>query len=121
MDVDGIGEQTFEGLKALISVNPFERTFRVTTQLKFTTDGVDEEHIDIPNSPEGFTNRYGYTLTTDANGRVIGGEWDDEKEHPDFAWIPYENPLFRSRGGSENPYLVYSDLLDTIGDHWIRK
>jgi competence ComEA-like helix-hairpin-helix protein len=120
-DVNGIGDVKFEELKDLVSVTPFERTFRVETALKFTTDGVDPDHVDGDNEPRGFTNRYGYTLSTDENGRVIKGEWDDEKEHPDFAWIPYENPTFRARGGSENPYLVYSDLLNTIGDEWVRK
>ena len=86
----------------------------------FTTDGVDPDHVDI-GTPRGFTNRYGYTLTTDENGLVIGGEWDDAEKHPDFAWIPYENPTFRARGGSENPYLGYGELLDVIGEEWVRK
>lgn len=120
MNIDGIGSGTFEGLKDQISVTPIERTFHVTTAVVFTTDGVDPDHVDI-GTPRGFTNRYGYTLTTDENGLVIGGEWDDEEKHPDFAWVPYENPTFRARGGSENPYLAYGDLLDVIGDEWVRK
>jgi competence ComEA-like helix-hairpin-helix protein len=120
MEVSGIGSGTFEQLKELISVNPTERTFHVMTAVVFTTDGVDEEHVDV-GTPNGFTNRYGYTLTTDSNGLVLGGEWDDIDKHPDFAWIPYENPTFRARGGSENPYLGYGELLEVIGDDWVRK
>jgi competence ComEA-like helix-hairpin-helix protein len=120
MEVSGIGSGTFEQLKELISVNPTERTFHVMTAVVFTTDGVDEEHVDV-GTPKGFTNRYGYTLTTDSNGLVLGGEWDDIDKHPDFAWIPYENPTFRARGGSENPYLGYGELLEVIGDDWVRK
>jgi competence ComEA-like helix-hairpin-helix protein len=120
MEVSGIGSGTFEQLKEFISVNPTERTFHVMTAVVFTTDGVDEEHVDV-GTPKGFTNRYGYTLTTDSNGLVLGGEWDDIDKHPDFAWIPYENPTFRARGGSENPYLGYGELLEVIGDDWVRK
>ena len=90
MNIDGIGSGTFDGLKEEISVTPIERTFHITTAVVFTTDGVDPDHVDI-GTPRGFTNRYGYTLTTDENGLVIGGEWDDEEKHPDFAWVPYEN------------------------------
>ena len=120
-DIDGIGDGKFEELKEVISINPAERTFHVQADVVFTTDGVDEEHVDTEGSPRGFTNNYGYTLTTDEHGRVIGGEWDDLEKHPDFAWVPYENPTFRARGGSENPYLPYGDLLDVIGHDWVRK
>lgn len=120
MNIHGIGEGTFADIKDLISVNPTERTFHVMAAVIFSTDGVDEEHVDI-GTPNGFTNRYGYTLTTDEKGLVIGGEWDDIDKHPDFAWIPYENPTSRARGGSENPYLPYSDLLDIIGEDIVRK
>lgn len=121
-NVNGIGDGRFQDLKDLISVRPFERTFHVMAEVLFTTDGVDEEHIDRPGqNPEGFEKRYGYTLTTDTNGVVLSGEWDDIENHPDFAWIPYENPTARARGGSENGYLPYGELLEVIGDGYIRE
>ena len=62
-----------------------------------------------------------YTLQTDANGLVVGGEWKNDKDHPDFAWIPYHNTTRRETGGSENPFLAYGSLLDVIGDDIERK
>ena len=46
---------------------------------------------------------------------VRDGEWVDEKDHPDFAWIPYLNPSSPSQGSSENPFLGYGDLLEVVG------
>ena len=82
--------------------------------MTFTTDGVDEDHID-GDEPNNFLDHWTYTIQTDATGLVVGGEWQDEKDHPDFAWIPYHNTTQRETGGSENPFLGYGDLLDVVG------
>ena len=81
-----------------------------------TSDGVDETHLD-GDLPESFTETWGYTLTTDANGRVLEGVWDDENKHPDFAWVPYNNPTSAGNGSSENPFLPYTYFKDTVGDY----
>jgi len=120
MDVSGIGEATYEGLADLITVNPVERTFDVVAEVKHTTDGVDETHVD-DGEPKNFTETWSYTLVTDEAGTVLRGTWDDETKHPDFAWIPYNNPSSASNGNSENPYLPYGELLGVLGDDVERK
>jgi competence ComEA-like helix-hairpin-helix protein len=115
--VSGIGRGKFTGVAELITVEAQQRTFMVEAEVRFTTDGVAPTHIDTdPNDPRGFTKRWGYTLTTDMHGLVVGGTWDDEAEHPDFAWIPYHNPTTAASGGGENPYIVYRDYFSKIVD-----
>ncbi len=40
------------------------------------------------------TERYAYILETDANGKILGGEWvgESKTKHPDFAWWPTTTP-----------------------------
>ncbi len=119
-NVSGIGSSTLAGLQDLVTVQVADtsRTFDVRAEVKFTTDGVPEEHIDADmNEPRGFTNIYDYTLVTDAHGVVIEGTWDNEREHPDFAWVPYSNPMGFPRGGSENEFLSYEYIIDAVGDY----
>lgn len=110
-EVRGIGSGTLDEVRAFVTVTPAERTFTVKATVFFATDGVWETHVD-DGSParNGFTETYGYTLTTDSAGTVLSGTWDNEREHPDFAWIPYSNPTTASSGSSENPYLTPSSL-----------
>lgn len=119
-DVRGIGAATMSALDGLISVEPPRRTFDVMADVRFTTDGVDPDHID-GDEPRGFTESWGYTLVTDIDGTVVDGAWDDDNDHPDFAWIPYHNPTQGSRGGSENPYLIYGDMLEAFGQELDRR
>ncbi len=118
-DVRGIGRGTFGSIEELITVDPFRRTFDVSAVSTFATDGVDPMWVD-EGDPEGFANNYSYRLVTDADGLVLEGTWDDERSHPDFAWIPYDNPM-RSGRGSENPFLEYGTLLDVIGESFHRE
>lgn len=113
-NVSGIGSSTYEDLAELVTVSPVERTFAVVADITFSTDAVDETHVD-GSVPEGFSETWGYTLVTDADGLVLRGTWDADDEHPDFAWIPYYNAKERSNGGSENPYLVYGRVLEVTG------
>jgi competence ComEA-like helix-hairpin-helix protein len=113
--VDGIGDAAVDGLRDLATVDPVERTFDAMARVTLTTDGVDEEHID-EGLPESFTESWGYTLVTDADGTVLRGTWDREDKHPDFAWVPYSNPHKPQNGGSENPYLNYGHLLEQLGE-----
>ena len=114
LEVEGMDEALLAELADRITVDPNARSFKITAQVTLTTDGVDEDHID-GDEPEHFTDSWTYTLTTDQEGRVTGGEWQDEKDHPDFAWIPYHNTHRRENGGSENPFLAYGQLLDVVG------
>jgi len=122
VDVDGIGDGTYEDLKDLITVSVAsgERTFEVTAEVTFATDGVHETHVDS-GSPESIEETWNYTLVTDANGLVLRGTWEDNAKHPDFAWVPYQNPTSSSSGSSENPYLSYAELLEVLGDGVVRE
>jgi len=93
-----------------------ERHYEVIAKTILTTDSVDADHIDSGAEPESFDETWGYTLITNSQHEIIGGEWDKEDEHPDFAWVPYHNPRTKSWRGSENPHLGYGDLLDMLGD-----
>ena len=52
---------------------------------------------------------------TDPSGTVVEGTWADESEHPDFAWVPFDNPTFVSNDSSENPFLSYGSPLNLVG------
>jgi competence ComEA-like helix-hairpin-helix protein len=121
-DVDGIGDATYDDLAGLITVDVTDgkRTFDVVATVTLATDGVDETHVDS-GSPDSITETWSYSITTDAAGLLIDGTWEDEKSHPDFAWVPYENPTTSSSGSSENPFLDYGELLEVLGDDVARK
>ena len=111
--VDGYDADT---MGSLLRTDLRTRVLQVSTDLKFTTDGVAEDHVDTdPNAPESFVESLNYTLELDEKGNIIGGKWKDETTHPDFAWVPYLNPRYTSDRGSENPYLVYENMLDAFG------
>ncbi len=121
-EVSGIGQSKLDGMFDLVTVSAFERTFDVMAVVRFTTDGVDETHVDTDiNNPQGFDERWGYTLTTDAKGRVTGGEWDDNNNHPDFAWVPYYNAKTEGQGSSENQYVPHGSFLTLITDELERR
>ena len=46
---------------------------------------------------------------------MLSGTWADNNEHPDFAWVPYDNPTTTSSGNSENAFLNYGKLLEVVG------
>ena len=119
-EVHGIAVGVFSSVESLITVSPFRRTFDVNAKVTFTTDGVSATWVDT-GDPKGFDKTYGYTLVTDAEGLVLEGTWDDEKSHPDFAWIPYDNAMTGSSRNSENPFVEYGTLLDVIGDSFQRE
>ena len=115
MEVSGLGSSTFETIEDLITVDPIERTFDASATVTLTTDNVDEQHVD-GDEPENFEVTWGYSLVTDQDGVVLSGKWFNNEKHPDFAWVPYSNPHRGTNGGSENPFLVYGNLLDVLGD-----
>ncbi len=120
--VDGIGDGTYEAIKALVTVDALQRSFAVEASVRFTTDGVGETHVDMDeNAPQGFSNSYRYTLTADDQGLVTGGSWSSSNQHPDFAWVPYYNPRYPSQNGSENGYLDFGHLADMLGPEALRQ
>ena len=75
----------------------------------------DDNYISLEKILKKFSpQRLNCQLTQKNN--IIGGKWEDDEKHPDFAWVPYNNPRATSRGGSENPYLRYGNLLEIMGD-----
>ena len=119
-EIEGVGEERFADFKDLVTVEVYARSFDVTATVTLTTDSVGETHID-GDEPRNFTDVFRYSIKTDDEGLVVGGEWKNDKDHPDFAWIPYHNTTRRETGGSENPFLAYGSLLDVIGDDIERK
>jgi competence ComEA-like helix-hairpin-helix protein len=113
--IDSVSEEAYNVFGGSLTLNPSQRTFDVTARVTLTTDGVDEDHID-GDEPRNFTDTWKYSLETDADGLVVGGEWKNEAKHPDFAWIPYNNTTRRETGGSENPFLSYGSLLEVVGE-----
>jgi competence ComEA-like helix-hairpin-helix protein len=117
VSVQGISAGLVEDLRetATVDVMSEQRTFDVAASVRFSTDGVDETHVDSDeNDPTGFTETYRYTLVTDRKGKVLSGTWANDREHPDFAWIPFNNPTQASTGGSENPYVPYGSFLGLV-------
>ena len=109
-------------MASLLRTDVRTKKLNVTTDLRFTTDSVDEDHIDVDiDAPEYFVETLHYTLELDEKGNIIGGTWEDETEHPDFAWVPYLNPRRPAERGSENPYLVYDNVLQAFGDEIERR
>ena len=114
-EVSGISESDVDAIRNKVTVTVQERVFAVLAEVTFTTDAVGETHID-GDSPESFTEMWGYTLYTDEDGKILRGVWDDDSAHPDFAWVPYDNPTSAGRGSSENPFLPYGTLRDYLGE-----
>ncbi len=97
-----------------VAVEDLMRSFEGLVRVKFATDGVDYEHVDVDiDAPEGFSKVWSFTLEAAPDGRLVSGAWlDDESGHPDFAWVPYANT--EHSGRSENPYLSWSHLAETL-------
>jgi len=115
-EIEGLSAELYARLESKVSVKPIERTFEMVAYVTLTTDGVDEDHIDTIGNPRSIHKTWRYTLTTNEDLLVIDGKWADDKQHPDFAWVPYYNTRSSERGGSENPFLVYGDYIDLFGE-----
>ena len=119
LEIDGIGADVLEPIADQVTVDPVERRFSAAIDLGFTTDQVSETHVD-GDEPSGFYDHYNYTLTTDEDGLLTGGQWD-YMDHPDFAWVPFNNPQAPNTDGSENAYLHYGHLVEMMGEDIIRR
>jgi hypothetical protein len=62
------------------------------------------------------TDSYQYILETDADGRIIGGEWvgASQTAHPDFVWWPTDKPYGTLPGGLT--YAMVKGLFDKSAD-----
>jgi len=117
-NVSGVYNSNFKKIwnKAYVA-RGIKKAFLVKCKLMYSTDGVDETHVDGPNgTPEGDYESYDYRLYTDANGLLLRGEWigDSRIEHPDFAWVPYGNNLHSDWSDSENPDISFKVLKNLI-------
>jgi competence ComEA-like helix-hairpin-helix protein len=120
MNVKYITQNKFDKFKEEISVGfekPSKRTFEVEFTLNMASDSYVEDWAgDLKDSSEH--KYYTYTLETDKDGNIIGeGEWSEDDNHPDFAWIPYDNS---DSNGSENAYLKWSTLKQLIPQELLR-
>jgi len=122
IDVRGIGRGIFNRIadQITVSVDSQLRSFDGIVRVQFSTDGVNETHIDTdPENPQGFIDTYEFTLEASPAGEIISSAWDDPEKHPDFAWVPYANTV-RS-GSSENPYVQWMNIRDYLGDDIVRE
>jgi competence ComEA-like helix-hairpin-helix protein len=117
-DLEGLEDIDTDALLEAIRFTPIERIFEGDVLVELTTDAVDPDHVD-GDSPETFLETWSFELVTDEDGLVLRGKWEDDNEHPDFAWVPYNNP--RSASSSENPHLEYSKMLDLFGKELDRR
>jgi len=122
IDVSGIGRGIFNRIADQITVSQDSalREFDGSVKVQFATDGVTETFVDVDQeNPNSFFDTYEFTLQASPNGEIINSTWDDPEKHPDFAWVPYANTP-RS-GSSENPYLMWLNVLDYLGDDVVRE
>ena len=111
--VEGYSEKDHADLFRIL---PLEIVYEMIADVRFTDDNVDHTYLaDNQAFPEWFMDKWFYTITVDEEGTILSSQWEDENEHPDFAWVPYHNSKTQEVNGSENPYLVYGDILDHLG------
>ncbi|HCH65975.1 MAG TPA: hypothetical protein DFR83_24450, partial [Deltaproteobacteria bacterium] len=108
----------FENLYEHFTLDSNLRHFDAVAVVKFTTDAVPPSHIDgVTDLPHSEEQVWAYTIDVDSSGRIVGGTWKDDRDHPDFVWVPLVNPRGADTNESENPFLIYGNYLDAIGDH----
>jgi hypothetical protein len=56
--------------------------------------------------------KYPYTLETDKDGNITGGEWDDDL-NPDFLWVPLAQMDCKGENPNINPDLV-EEMIQTL-------
>ncbi|MDF1666360.1 MAG: pre-peptidase C-terminal domain-containing protein, partial [Planctomycetota bacterium] len=77
----------------------------VETKVWYATDGVSHSILGI----KDFYKTYNYTMVTDENDKVIRSAWvgNSIDNHPDFAWLPTNNP---AGSAGENPNVRYDEI-----------
>jgi competence ComEA-like helix-hairpin-helix protein len=121
--VNGIGRGIYNRIKDQIttSVSTQLRTFDGTLTVRLADDGVGAAHVDsTEGQPVSIVRNWPFTLEASPAGEIINGTWDNNEDgHPDFAWIPYSNPL--RAGRSENSYVEWADLKDYLPATTVRQ
>ena len=90
-----------------------ERVFAVVADVQFASDAVDPQHADRE-TPIRLARRYGYTLVTDRDLRILRGSWDNPSDHPDLYWT-LVGLSAETGAGQSNPWLGPSDALRWLG------
>ncbi len=109
--VRGIGRGIFNRIadSITVSANSDLRTFTGNIVATFAADGVAATHVDTDTeNPRSFNKTWSFSMEASPAGEIISSTWDNNEEHPDFAWTPYANTV-RS-GSSENPFLNWIHL-----------
>jgi competence ComEA-like helix-hairpin-helix protein len=102
--VSGIGAKTVDALAWELTVEPRLREFSVEASVSLVGAISHPSQVGVE-APQTGEIDYAYTLLTDENGRILGGEWDEYHDTPDVVWVPYDNPAYPLIG--ENPYVEY--------------
>ena len=121
--VNGIGRGIFNRIKDQITttVSSQLRTFDGTLSVRLADDGVGAGHVDsVEGTPVSIVRNWPFTMEASPAGEIINGTWaDNDDGHPDFAWVPYSNPI-RS-GRSENNYLDWNNLRGYLPETTVRQ
>ena len=114
-DLYAIPGMHLDNLDEVFTLESTIRRFDARAVVKITTDGVPPHHVDgVPDLPHSEERVWDYTIEVDADGRIVGGAWRNEREHPDFAWVPLVNPRGGDQNEVENPFMVYGNYLDAM-------
>lgn len=60
--------------------------------------------------PYIFPKDYPYTLWLDADQKIVGGAWKNERELPDFAWFPTGKGTDSTQGS--NPHIPFEAVME---------
>jgi hypothetical protein len=120
VDVAGLSKGDLETLRPQVTVEREQRMFEVEAEVWYADNYVEPDYVGISDEPEGFSEVYLYTLYTDSWGHVTGGHWADDAQHPDFAFVPYDNPAVAGQNSGENPgfrYDLFRELVTDLDRH----
>ena len=100
-----------EGTPNYVYNTAAQRFFYVELDLDYITEAAPAHTVADADSYTS-TDHYQYILETDANGRILGGEWvgDSRALHPDFLWWPNGKPEGTLPGGLD--YAMVKSLND---------
>ena len=74
-----------------------KKIISIETQMKYVVES-GAQYEPLVKSPENFSyfssRQYKYTIELDANGKILGGEWENaDQGRPDFLWTQTPAPL----------------------------
>lgn len=95
-----------------------KRFFHVKLSVQYISESGSDDGYTAPNiSWYTKTDRYEYVLETDAEGKILGGEWlgSSKQNHPDFLWLPTGVGSQTVAGGSIKYSVVRDLVLESAG------